>query len=147
MGLLQPLSADWKWENVSMDFITGLSRTLKGYTVIWVVVNRLTKSAHFISRISTHIASKWAKLYLTKIVGLHGVSISIVSNRDARFTSKFWKRLQVSMGMRSPVCWDDIGEQRLMVPELVQSTNEGDKVFLKVAPMKGVFCDSKRRGS
>ncbi|KAL4032890.1 hypothetical protein IC575_005973 [Cucumis melo] len=75
-GLLQPLSVpEWKWENVSMDFITGLPRTLKGFTVIWVVVDRLTKSAHF-------------------------VPVSIVSDRDARFTSKFWKGLQTAMGTR-----------------------------------------------
>ncbi|KAL0537061.1 hypothetical protein IC582_026029 [Cucumis melo] len=220
-GLLQPLSIpEWKWENVSMDFITGLPRTLRGFTVIWVVVDRLTKSAHF-------------------------VPVSIVSDRDARFTSKFWKGLQTAMGTRldfstafhpqtdgqterlnqvledmlracalefpgswdshlhlmefaynnsyqatigmapfealygkccrSPVCWGEVGEQRLMGPELVQSTNEaiqkirsrmhtaqsrqksyadvrrkdlefevGDKVFLKVAPMRGVVRFERR---
>ncbi|KAL0534048.1 hypothetical protein IC582_028325 [Cucumis melo] len=60
-GLLQPLSIpEWKWENVSMDFITGLPRTLRGFTVIWVVVDRLTKSAHFVPGKSTYTASKWA---------------------------------------------------------------------------------------
>ncbi|KAL4028533.1 hypothetical protein IC575_011730 [Cucumis melo] len=89
-GLLQPLSIpEWKWENVSMDFITGLSRTLRGFTVIWVVVDRLTKSAHFVPGKSTYTASKWAQLYMSEIVRLHGVPVSIVSGRDARFTSKF----------------------------------------------------------
>ncbi|KAL0551627.1 hypothetical protein IC582_010716 [Cucumis melo] len=240
-GLLQPLSIpEWKWENVSMDFITGLPRTLRGFTVIWVVVDRLTKSAHFVPGKSTYTASKWAQLYMSEIVRLHGVPVSIVSDRDARFTSKFWKGLQTAMGTRldfstafhpqtdgqterlnqvledmlracalefpgswdshlhlmefaynssyqatigmapfealygrccrSPVCWGEVGEQRLMGPELVQSTNKaiqkirsrthtaqsrqksyadvrrkdlefeiGDKVFLKVAPMKGVL--------
>ena len=72
-----------------MDFITGLLRTLKGYTVIWVVVDRLTKSTHFVPGKSTYTDSKWAQLYLTEIVRLHGVPVSIVSSRDARFTSKF----------------------------------------------------------
>ncbi|TYK28809.1 ty3-gypsy retrotransposon protein [Cucumis melo var. makuwa] len=91
-GLLQPLSVpEWKWENVSMDFITGLPRTLRGFTVIWVVVDRLTKSVHFVPGNSTYTASKWAQLYMSKIVRLHGVPVSIVSDRDARFTSKFWK--------------------------------------------------------
>ncbi|KAL0546611.1 hypothetical protein IC582_016523 [Cucumis melo] len=245
-GLLQPLSIpEWKWENVSMDFITGLPRTLRGFTVIWVVVDRLTKSAHFVPGKSTYTASKWAQLYMSEIVRLHGVPVSIVSDRDARFTSKFWKGLQTAMGTRldfstafhpqtdgqterlnqvledmlracalefpgswdshlhlmefaynnsyqatigmapfealygkccrSPVCWDEVGEQRLMGPELVQSTNEaiqkirsrmhtaqsrqksyadvrrkdlefeiGDKVFLKVAPMKGVLRFERR---
>ncbi|KAL0560509.1 hypothetical protein IC582_000914 [Cucumis melo] len=245
-GLLQPLSIpEWKWENVSMDFITGLPRTLRGFTVIWVVVDRLTKSAHFVPGKSTYTASKWTQLYMSEIVRLHGVPVSIVSDRDARFTSKFWKGLQTAMGTRldfstafhpqtdgqterlnqvledmlracalefpgswdshlhlmefaynnsyqatigmapfealygkccrSPVCWDEVGEQRLMGPELVQSTNEaiqkirsrmhtaqsrqksyadvrrkdlefevGDKVFLKVAPMRGVLRFEKR---
>ncbi|KAL0543592.1 hypothetical protein IC582_018692 [Cucumis melo] len=245
-GLLQPLSIPkWKWENVSMDFITGLPRTLRGFTVIWVVVDRLTKSAHFVPGKSTYTASKWAQLYMSEIVRLHGVPVSIVSDRDARFTSKFWKGLQTAMGSRldfstafhpqtdgqterlnqvledmlracalefpgswdshlhlmefaynnsyqatigmapfealygkccrSPVCWGEVGEQRLMGPELVQSTNEaiqkirsrmhtaqsrqksyadvrrkdlefevGDKVFLKVAPMRGVLRFERR---
>ena len=62
-GLLQPLGVpEWKWKKVSMDFISGLPRTLKSYTVIWVVVDRLTKSAHFIPGKSTYIASKWAQV-------------------------------------------------------------------------------------
>ena len=100
-GLLQPLSVpEWKWENVSMDFITGLPRTLRGFTVIWVVVDTLTKSAHFIPGKSTYTATKWAQLYMSEIVRLHGVLVSIVSDRDARFTSKFWKGLQAAMGTR-----------------------------------------------
>ncbi|KAL4022891.1 hypothetical protein IC575_016637 [Cucumis melo] len=92
--LLQPLSVlGWKWESVSMDFITGLPKTLKGYMVIWVVVDRLTKSTHFVPGKSTYTASKWGQLYMTEIVRLHGVPVSIISDRDARFTSKFWKEL------------------------------------------------------
>ncbi|KAL0537174.1 hypothetical protein IC582_026144 [Cucumis melo] len=83
-----------------MDFITRMPRTLRGFTVIWVVVVRLTKSAHFIPGKSTYIASKWVELYMYEIVRLHGVSVSIVSDRDARFTSKFWKDLQAAMGTR-----------------------------------------------
>ncbi|KAA0045414.1 pol protein [Cucumis melo var. makuwa] len=100
-GLLQPLSVlEWKWENVSMDFITGLPRTLRGFTVIWVVVDRLTKSAHFVPGKSTYTASKWAQLYMSEIVRLHGVPVSIVSDRDARFIFKFWRGLQTAMGTR-----------------------------------------------
>ncbi|KAA0056190.1 ty3-gypsy retrotransposon protein [Cucumis melo var. makuwa] len=143
-GLLQPLSVpEWKWENVSMDFVTGLPRTMRGFTVIWVVVDTLTKSAHFIPGKSTYTATKWAQLYMSEIVRLHGVLMSIVSDRDARFTSKFWKGLQAAMGTsfratigmtpfealygkccRSLFCRGEVGEQRLMGPELVQSTNE-----------------------
>ncbi|KAA0042391.1 ty3-gypsy retrotransposon protein [Cucumis melo var. makuwa] len=142
-GLLQPLIVPgWKWESVSMDFIMGLPKTLKGYTVIWVVVGRLTKSAHFVPGKSTYTASKWGQLYMTEIVRLHGVHVSIVSDRVARFTSKFWKGLQLALGTsyqatigmapfealygkccRSPVYWGKVGEQRMLGPELVQTTN------------------------
>ncbi|KAA0048089.1 pol protein [Cucumis melo var. makuwa] len=97
-GLLQPLSVPkWKWESVSMDFIIGLLRTLKGYTIIWVVVDKLMKSGHFVLGKSTYITNKWGQLYMTKIVKLHGVPVSIVSNRDARLTLKFWKGLQIAL--------------------------------------------------
>ncbi|KAA0031862.1 pol protein [Cucumis melo var. makuwa] len=162
-GLLQPLSVpEWKWENVSMDFIIGLPRTLRGFIVIWVVVDTLTKSAHFIPGKSTYTATKWAQLYMSEIVRLHGVLVSIVSDRDARFTSKFWKGLQAAMGTsfratigmapfealygkfcRSPFSWGEVGEQRLMGPEIL-SFEVGDKVFLKVAPMKGVLRFERR---
>ncbi|KAA0025113.1 pol protein [Cucumis melo var. makuwa] len=99
-GLLQPLSVPgWKWESMSMDFITGLFRT-QNYTVIWVVVDRLTKSAHFVLGKSTYTASKWGQLYMTEIARLHGVPVSIVSNKDARFTSKFWKGLHLALSTR-----------------------------------------------
>ncbi|KAL4011150.1 hypothetical protein IC575_028199 [Cucumis melo] len=173
-----------------MDFITD--RQDPGATVIWVVVDRLTKSAHFVPGKSTYTASKWGQLYMTEIVRLHGVPVSIISDRDARFTSKFWKGLQLALGTRldfstafhpqtdgqterlnqiledmlrarlefsgswdshlhlmefaynnsyqatigmapfealygkccrSPVCWGEVGEQRMLGPELVQTTN------------------------
>ncbi|TYK11561.1 DNA/RNA polymerases superfamily protein [Cucumis melo var. makuwa] len=217
-GLLQPLSIpEWKWENVSMDFITGLPRTLRGFTVIWVVVDRLTKSAHFVLGKSTYTASKWAQLYMSEIKGLQTAMSTRLDFSTAfhQQTDGQTERLnqvledmlracalefpdswdfhlhlmefaynnsyQATIGMapfealygkccRSPVWWGEVGEQRLMGLELVQSTNEaiqkirsrmhtaqsrqksyadvrrkdlefdvGDKVFLKVAPMKGVL--------
>ena len=91
-GLLQPLSIpEWKWENIVMDFIVGLPKTLKGYTVIWVVVDRLTKSAHFLPGKATYTVDNWAQLYVKEIVRLHGVPVSIVSDRDPHFTLAFWR--------------------------------------------------------
>ena len=67
VGLLYPLSIpEWKWKNIAMDFIVGLPKTHKAYTVIWVVVDRLTKSAHFLPRKATYIVDKWAQLYVKK---------------------------------------------------------------------------------
>lgn len=98
-GTLQPLHIpSWKWEDISMDFITGLPRTLHGYNSVWVIVDRLTKSAHFLPVKTSYMVDKYAELYLTKIVCLHGVPKTIVSDRGPQFTSKFWQSLHHAMG-------------------------------------------------
>jgi hypothetical protein len=91
---------EWKWEEIGMDFITGLSRTLKGYDSIWVIVDRLTKVAHFIPVNTTYKGSQLAELYMARIVCLHGVPKKIVSDRGSQFTSRFWKSLHENMGTR-----------------------------------------------
>jgi hypothetical protein len=80
-----------------MDFIVGLSKTQSGYDSIWVIVDRLSKVAHFILVKTTYKGSKLAELYITRIVCLHGVPKKIVSNRGTQFTSKFWEKLHESM--------------------------------------------------
>ena len=98
-GSLQPLEIpEWKWEHLAMDFVTGLPRTSEGYDAIWVVVDRLTKSAHFIPIKITYSLERLAELYVAKVVKLHGVPVSIVSDRDSRFTSNFWRSVQEAMG-------------------------------------------------
>ena len=82
----------------AMDFFTGLPRTCSGYDSIWVVVDRLTKVAHCISVKTTYTSAKLAKIYMTRIVCLHGVPRSIVSNRGTQFTSKFWNQLHETLG-------------------------------------------------
>ena len=100
-GLMQPLEVpEWKWDSISMDFVTGLPNTVKGYDSIWVIVDRLTKSAHFIPINITYPVAKLAEIYVSVIVKLHGIPMSIVSDRDPRFTSEFWKSLQVSLGSK-----------------------------------------------
>ncbi|CAH9102252.1 unnamed protein product [Cuscuta epithymum] len=100
-GLLQPLSIpEWKWEHVTMDFVVGLPRTIRNYDAVWVVVDRLTKSAHFLPINTTYPLERLAKLYTDEIVRLHGVPVTIVSDRDPRFTSRFWPKFQESMGTR-----------------------------------------------
>ncbi|WVZ90355.1 LOW QUALITY PROTEIN: hypothetical protein U9M48_036664, partial [Paspalum notatum var. saurae] len=98
-GTLQPLPIpSWKWENISMDFITGLPKTRDGYDSIWVIVDGLTKSAHFLPVRTKYPVEKYTELYLTRIVCLHGVPTTIVSDRGSQFTSKFWKALHEAMG-------------------------------------------------
>jgi hypothetical protein len=100
-GLLQPLPIpDWKWDKVGMDFITGLPRTKSGYDSIWVVVDHLTKVAHFIPVKTTYTSAKLAKIYMKEIVRLHGVPKGIVSDRGTQFTSHFWRQLHESLGTR-----------------------------------------------
>jgi hypothetical protein len=246
-GPLQPLEIPvWKWEEIAMDFLVGLPRTQARYDAIWVIVDRLTKAAHFIPIKVKNSLDKLTELYLQEIVRLHGVPESIVSDKDPRFTSRFWMSLQKAMGTklrfstayhpqtdgqskrtiqtledmlracvldfcgswacylplielaynnsyqasigmvpyealygqkcRSPLYWDELGERRILVPDIVQDTidkialirqrlsaaqdrqksyadmhrrnlefTKGNKVFLKVAPMKGVTRFGKKR--
>ncbi|WVZ76559.1 hypothetical protein U9M48_024524 [Paspalum notatum var. saurae] len=96
--LLQPLKIpEWKWEEISMYFIVGLPRTQKGYNSIWVVVDRLTKVAHFIPVITTYSGARLAELYISRIVCLHGVPKRIISDRGSQFTSRFWEQLHDSL--------------------------------------------------
>ncbi|GJT25897.1 putative nucleotidyltransferase, ribonuclease H [Tanacetum coccineum] len=100
-GLLQqPEIPEWKWENITMDFIIKLPRTSSGHDAIWVVVDRLTKSAHFIAIREDFSTEKLAKVYLDRIVARHGVPVSIISDRDARFTSRLWQTFQKALGTR-----------------------------------------------
>jgi hypothetical protein len=96
--LLQPLKIpEWKWEEIRMDFIVGVPRTQAGYDSIWVIVDHLTKVAHFIPVKMTYSGAKLIELYMSRIVCLHGVPKRIVPDRGSQFTSKFWEKLHESM--------------------------------------------------
>jgi hypothetical protein len=98
-GLLQPLQIpQWKWDEIGMDLIVGLPRTRTGYDSIWVVVDRLTKAAHFIPVKTTYNSAVLAELYMSRIVCLHGISKKIVSDRGTQFTSHFWQQLHEALG-------------------------------------------------
>ncbi|GJU65105.1 putative reverse transcriptase domain-containing protein [Tanacetum coccineum] len=96
--LKQPEIPVWKWERITMDFVSGLPRTPSGYDSIWVIVDRLTKSAHFLPMKKTDTIEKLTQLYLKEIMCRHGVPISIISDRDNHFTSRFWRSLQKALG-------------------------------------------------
>lgn len=245
-GTLKPLPIPmWKWEEIAMNFVVGLPTSSRGMNSIWVIVDRLTKSAHFIPVKNTFTAAQLAEIYIQEIVRLHGIPVNIVSDRDAKLTSNFWQSLQhglgtslsfstafhpqtygqserviqiledmlracvidfrdgwesklpllefaynnsfqVSIGMapyealygrkcRTPVLWEEVGEQLILGPEILTRTvgivakirerletaqsrqksyadqrrrdlefGEGDHVFLKVSPMKGVVRFGKK---
>ncbi|KAJ9566156.1 hypothetical protein OSB04_002122 [Centaurea solstitialis] len=88
----------WKWEQISMDFVTKLPKTKKGHDSIWVIVDRLTKSAHFLPMRESYSIDRLAQLYVNEIVMRYGVPISIISDRDSRFTSRMWQSLQTALG-------------------------------------------------
>jgi hypothetical protein len=93
-GLLQPMQIpEWKWEEVGMDFIVELPHTQGGFDSIWVIVDRLTKVAHFIPVRTTYSSAKLVELYLERIVSLHGVPKKIVSDRGTQFTSYYWQKV------------------------------------------------------
>ena len=98
-GLLKSLEIpEWKWEDICMGFITGLPLAVKKKDAIWVIVDSLTKSAHFIATNQKYSANKLAELYIERIVTLHGVPKTITSDRGSVFVSSFWKSLHTALG-------------------------------------------------
>ncbi|TYK29813.1 pol protein [Cucumis melo var. makuwa] len=154
-GLLQPLSVPgWKWESVSMDFIIGLPKTFKGYTIIWVVVDRLTKSAHFVLGKSTYTAR--LQLTLGTMLDL-SIAFHLQTNGQTERLNKILEDIyQATIGMapfealygrccRSPVCWGESRQKSYAdVRRKDLEFDVGHMVFLKVAPMKGVLRFEKK---
>nr|GEW25303.1 putative reverse transcriptase domain-containing protein [Tanacetum cinerariifolium] len=156
-----------EYEGIAMDFVTKLPRTSSGHDTIWVIMDRLTKSAHFLPMPEDYKMDRLARLCLNRIVARHGVPTSIISDRNSRFTLRKY---------RSPIMWAEVGEGQLIGPELVQETTKkisqikdrlkalrdrqksyadkrrkplefsvGDYVLLKVSPWKGVVRFRKKR--
>ncbi|GJV42854.1 putative reverse transcriptase domain-containing protein [Tanacetum coccineum] len=144
-GLLhQPEIPEWKWEGIAMDFVMKLSRTSSGHDTIWVIMDRLTKSAHFLPMCEDYKMDRLVRLYLNEIVARHGVPILIIMDRDSRFTLRFWQSMQEALGARLDMSTayhpqtdgQKVGEGQLIGPELVQKTTENNsqiKDKLKVA--------------
>nr|GEY52588.1 hypothetical protein [Tanacetum cinerariifolium] len=151
------------FEKIIMDFVLGLPRTPSGYDSIWFIVDRLTKSAYFLPMKKTDSIEKLAQQYLKEIVCRHGVHVSIISDRDSLFTSRFWKTLQESLGTqlnlstayhpetdgqseRTILKLEDISRQKHYadVRRKTMKFEVGDMVMLKVSPWKGVIRFRKR---
>nr|GEZ04392.1 reverse transcriptase domain-containing protein [Tanacetum cinerariifolium] len=97
--LVQPEIPMWKWERITMDFVSRLPKTSSEHDTIWVIVDRLTKSAHFIPTKAIDSMETITRLYIKEIISRHGVPISIISDRDSHFTSRFWQSLQNALGV------------------------------------------------
>ncbi|GJW21681.1 putative reverse transcriptase domain-containing protein [Tanacetum coccineum] len=125
--LIQPEIPMLKWERITMDFITKLPKTSNGHDTIWVIVYRLIKSAHFILTRETDSMENLTRLYIKEIVFRHGVPISIISDRDNHFTSRFWKSLQSALG------W----ERHLPLVEF--SYNNSYHASIKATPFEALY--------
>jgi hypothetical protein len=100
-GKLQPLPIPkWKWEEIGMDFITSLPMTRNQKDVIWVIVDRLTKNAHFLAVNQKDSCEKLTEIYINEVVSKHGIPKKIVSDQGSMFTSAFWKQLQKALGTK-----------------------------------------------
>nr|GEZ36068.1 putative reverse transcriptase domain-containing protein [Tanacetum cinerariifolium] len=110
--LVQPVIPVWKWENITMDFVTKLSSTSTSQDTIWVIVDRLTKFAYFLPMQETDSMEKLSRQYLKEVVSRHGVSVSIISDRDSKFTSHFWQSLNKAL------------DAQLTGPEIIHKTTE-----------------------
>nr|GEX79087.1 retrotransposon protein, putative, Ty3-gypsy subclass [Tanacetum cinerariifolium] len=125
-GLLQPLDIPvWKWDEISMDFVMGLPRTQKKNDAILVVVDRLTKSAHFFPIRKDFSIIRLADIFQHEIVRLHGTPATIVSDRDPHFTIKAAPyELLYGRKCKAPICWNEVGEHVIEGPKLIEVTNK-----------------------
>ncbi|WVZ88829.1 hypothetical protein U9M48_035299 [Paspalum notatum var. saurae] len=152
-GLLQPLKVqEWKWEEITMDFIVGLPRTQKCYNSIWVVVDRLTKVAHFIPVNTTYSGAKLAELYIYRIVCLHGVPKKIISDRDSHYQASLKKSpFETLYGKRcrTPLFWNQTGEKQVFGPDIIQDAEQQLRIVqenLRVAKSRQrSYADVRRR--
>ncbi|GJU69721.1 putative reverse transcriptase domain-containing protein [Tanacetum coccineum] len=160
--LVQPEIPQWKWDNITMDFVTKLPKSSQGYDTIWVIVDRLTKSAIFMPMRETDPMDKLARMYLKEVVTKHGIPVLIICDRDPRFASNFWKSLQKALGTSLDMSTayhpqtDEQSERTIQTLEymlracVIDFGNDADlkhkpmefqvrdKVMLKVSPWKGV---------
>jgi hypothetical protein len=128
-------------EEIAMDFIVGLSRTQSGYDSIWVIMDRLTKVAHFILVKTTYSGPQLTELYMSRIVCLHGVPKRIVSDRGTQFTLKFWERLHETLDTQlcfsSEASFQEL-KKRLMTALILVMPNL-EKPF-------SIYCDASGQG-
>nr|GEV84265.1 putative reverse transcriptase domain-containing protein [Tanacetum cinerariifolium] len=123
--LQQPEILKWNWERIAMDFIIKLPRSRNGHDAIWVIIDRLTKSAHFLSIHKDFKMDRLARLYLKEIIARHGMPISIISDHDSHFTSRFWEvGAFIFHWLSFPIITAEVREGQLIGPEIVQETTE-----------------------
>ncbi|GJU69351.1 putative reverse transcriptase domain-containing protein [Tanacetum coccineum] len=137
--LVQPEIPQWKWENITMDFVTKLSKTITGQDTIWVIVDRLTKSAHFLPMREDDTLEKLTRQYLKEVVSKHGVPVSIISDRDGKFTSHFWKSLNKALGTRLDMSTAYHPETDGQSERTIQTLEDIYHTSIKAAPFEALY--------
>ncbi|GKC55908.1 reverse transcriptase domain-containing protein, partial [Tanacetum coccineum] len=144
-GLLVQLEIpQWKWDNITMDFVTKLLMTQSGNDTIWVIIDRLTKSTYFLPMRETDLIDKLARPYLKEAVTRHGIPVLIIYDRDPRFMSNYWMSFQKAMGTQLDMTARDRQKSYADVRRKHLEFQVGDRVMLKVSPWKGVVRFGKR---
>ncbi|GJZ78825.1 putative reverse transcriptase domain-containing protein, partial [Tanacetum coccineum] len=150
-GLLQqPEIPEWKWERIAMEFVMKLPRTSSEHDTIWVIVDRLTKSAHFLPMRKDYKMDRLARLYLNEIIVMHGVPISIISDCDSRFTSGFWQSMQEALGTRlemSTTYHPHINGQKELVEFLEREIKKLKRSKIPIVKMSSMSEDIQYAGS
>ncbi|GJV10263.1 putative reverse transcriptase domain-containing protein [Tanacetum coccineum] len=137
-GLLVQLKIpQWKWDNITRDFVTKLPKSSQGYDTIWVIVDRLTKSAIFVPIRETDPLEKLARMYLKEIVMRHGIPVLIIRDRDPRFASHFWRSLQKALIKQRIQAARDRQKSYVDLKRKPMEFQIGDKVMLKVIERVG----------
>ncbi|GJS10520.1 putative reverse transcriptase domain-containing protein [Tanacetum coccineum] len=127
----------WKWDTITMDFITKLPKTSSGYDTIWVIVDRLTKSAHFLPMKETDSMERLTRLYMKEVVTRYGKSVSIICDHDGRFTSNFWRSFQKALGTELDMNFGNGWDRHLPLIEL--SYNNSYHTSIKAAPFEALY--------
>ncbi|GJY67425.1 putative reverse transcriptase domain-containing protein [Tanacetum coccineum] len=139
-GLLeQPKIPLWKWDNITMDFITKLPRTSSGYDTIWVFVDRLTKSTHFLLMMENDLMDKLTRLYMKEVVMRHGISVSIICDCDDRFTSQFWRTFQKALGTRLDMSTAYHPQTDGQSERAIQTLEDIYHTSIKAAPFEAIY--------
>ncbi|XP_070015152.1 uncharacterized protein [Nicotiana sylvestris] len=136
-GLFQKIKIPkWKWERIAMDLICRLPLTQRKFNAVWVIVYRLTKSAHFIPVAVFYFSEQLVEIYIREIVRLHGVIVSIISNQEFAYNNSYQSSIQMATykalycrRCRSPVVWFDPGEARLLCTDLVKEALDKVKII------------------
>ncbi|GJW18672.1 putative reverse transcriptase domain-containing protein [Tanacetum coccineum] len=146
--LVQPVIPQWKWDNITIDFVMKHPKSSQGYDTIWVIVDRLTKSAIFVPMRETDPMEKLARMYLKEVVTRHGIPVSIICDHDYRFESNFWRSLQKALGTNLDMSIAYHPQTNVQSERTIQTLKDMLHAcmidFGKAIPLGGLHIDDKR---